>query len=303
MGMTLDQWRSTISELFTPLSVLPLGAGHFHADATSIRVHDAGLTTIRTSSQRVSRELVDAPTTSHLKMSLQLSGTAVIRQDGRETRLSPGDMAVYVTGRPYELEFPGEQECLVVHIPESHLQLASSALLPDLTAVPIREGRGLGTFVVPVFRQLATNFHALSSRHAPRVITSAVDLISTALASEIGDVASPTRDAALWQRAVNYIDANLHDPELSPTKVAGALYVSVRHLHGRFAARDLTVASYIRDRRLEAIRRDLANPALGSDTVRTIAARHGLHDPSYVSKAFRNAYGCSPSDYRMALTR
>jgi AraC-like DNA-binding protein len=58
--------------------------------------------------------------------------------------------------------------------------------------------------------------------------------------------------------------------------------------------------AWIRDRRLERCRRDFANPALEDWSVSAIAARWGLIDPAYFSRAFRAAYGLPPIGYRKA---
>ena len=60
-------------------------------------------------------------------------------------------------------------------------------------------------------------------------------------------------------RIQSYIDANLQDSGARPRVVAGAHYMSLRSLHGIFADSGHTVAEWIRTRRLEHCRRDLAD--------------------------------------------
>ncbi|XVV07089.1 helix-turn-helix domain-containing protein [Actinosynnema sp. CA-248983] len=69
----------------------------------------------------------------------------------------------------------------------------------------------------------------------------------------------------------------------------------IRYAHRLFAEADRSPAAWIRSRRLDHVRRDLANPLLSH---RTIAARWGLYDAPHVSRLFRAAYGVSPSTYR-----
>ena len=72
----------------------------------------------------------------------------------------------------------------------------------------------------------------------------------------------PRSGTALFPQVVAYVDAHLGDADLGPRAVAAAHFVSPRQLHKTFAAEGRTVAGWIRSRRLDAVRRDLADPAL-----------------------------------------
>jgi AraC-like DNA-binding protein len=74
--------------------------------------------------------------------------------------------------------------------------------------------------------------------------------------------------------------------------------MSLRSLHQLFHDEGLTVAGYIRQRRLEECRRDLADPALAPRTVAAIAATWGFTNGADFSRAFRNAHGIPPAEYR-----
>ena len=97
---------------------------------------------------------------------------------------------------------------------------------------------------------------------------------------------------------------HLGDPRLSPGSIAAAHYISVRYLPKLFESEQTTVAGWIRQRRLEACRRDLRDPALSDQPVSLIAARRGLPSAAHFSRAFRRAYDISPAEYRrLALGR
>jgi AraC-like DNA-binding protein len=61
------------------------------------------------------------------------------------------------------------------------------------------------------------------------------------------------------------------------------------------------VGRWLRDRRLERCRRDLADPALGHLGAAEIAAAWGLRSPSHFSRLFRAAYGRPPSEARRTV--
>ncbi|MGO4429032.1 helix-turn-helix transcriptional regulator, partial [Streptomyces sp. MCAF7] len=76
-------------------------------------------------------------------------------------------------------------------------------------------------------------------------------------------------------------------------------HISVSYLHRLFREHgSTTVSSWIRRQRLEAVRRDLADPLLRATPIHRIAARRGFSHAAVFSRAFRAAYGLPPKDYR-----
>ncbi|MFD2353574.1 helix-turn-helix transcriptional regulator [Nonomuraea ferruginea] len=125
-----------------------------------------------------------------------------------------------------------------------------------------------------------------------------MDLVATAVAERVDrldEVPERARQEALTARVHAFIERHLGDPGLDPAAVAAACHVSPRSLHRVFEARDTTVAGWIRHRRLERCRRDLADPALAGVPVSAVAARCGLPDPAHFSRLFKRAYGVPPS--------
>jgi AraC-like DNA-binding protein len=106
------------------------------------------------------------------------------------------------------------------------------------------------------------------------------------------------RRQALLLQVRGFIERHLGDPGLSPAMIATAHHLSARRLHRLFEPEDLTVAAQIRTQRLEACRRDLADPQLRHLPVHVIAVRWGLPNATHFSRAFKQAFGLSPQDYR-----
>jgi AraC-like DNA-binding protein len=101
---------------------------------------------------------------------------------------------------------------------------------------------------------------------------------------------------ALARAAMEAADGRLADPGLSPSSLAGELHVSVRTLHRAFTAAGEPVAAYIRRRRLEQARAELAVRA-GRPGVSEVAARWQFADGSHFVRAFRKQYGQTPSQF------
>jgi AraC-like DNA-binding protein len=134
-----------------------------------------------------------------------------------------------------------------------------------------------------------------------------------AILDELGDPEAATielpspeldeRQRDLVRRIHEFAESRLGDPDLSPGAIAAAHHISLRYLHKLFQAEDITVAAWIRTRRLEHCRRDLLDPELAERPVGATAARWGFASPAHFSRAFRAEYGLSPGEYRRVHAR
>jgi AraC family transcriptional activator of tynA and feaB len=113
------------------------------------------------------------------------------------------------------------------------------------------------------------------------------------------DGAEPRLAAALARAAMQAADDRLADADLSPALLAGELNVSVRTLHRAFAAAGEPVAAYIRRRRLEQARMELAARP-GPPDISLVAARWRFADSSHFARAFKKQYGQTPSQFARA---
>jgi DNA-binding CsgD family transcriptional regulator len=88
------------------------------------RAGDVGVSHIRSNAQRVRRgdRLIAQADAEHVLVNVQRHGRSVLRQDGRETLLMPGDLGVYTSERPYELEFDAAFEQTVLILPGERLR-------------------------------------------------------------------------------------------------------------------------------------------------------------------------------------
>ena len=111
-------------------------------------------------------------------------------------------------------------------------------------------------------------------------------------------VPRPRSTAELLIHAQAYIEARLGDPGLNPEELARACFISTRYLHRVFEAEGLRVCDFIRSARLDRCRRDLLDPAFADQPISAIASRWGLPSAPHFSRLFRQAYGCSPREFR-----
>ncbi|WP_205161886.1 helix-turn-helix domain-containing protein [Arthrobacter roseus] len=298
---SFSAWRKLISNTFVPLEAKPVRTGPFSGRLSGRQLHDVGIMRLEAGPQTVSRspELIARGGVGHYKLSLQLSGHALLLQDGREAVLQPGDVAIYDTQRPYTLTFDDSFETLVLMFPQHLLGLPSDDV-SDLTAVRMGKGNRLAESVAPFVASIATQLPELRSPIGHRLALNIVDLLSTMLADEIYSQPDQNIDnhGRMLSRIQHHIEANLADPTLGPDAIARTHHIATRTLHKIFSESALTVAGWIRERRMEHCRRDLVDPLYEHVLVGEIGARWGLPDGAHFSRVFRTTYGLSPSQYR-----
>ena len=233
---------------------------------------------------------------------LVASGTALLGQGGRTARLGGGDLAIYDFSRPYELIYDSAVELAVFSFPHEMLAVPADSV-HRLTAVPILGGGGTAALAAPLLRRVAEDVETYQPASAARLSMVVMDLLATTVAeqaSQVAALAPEIRERVLLRRVHAFVEQHLGDVDLSPGTVAAAHHVSLRYLHRLFESEDTTVAAWIRHRRLERCRRDLADPALSDQSVSAIAARWGLPDPAHFSRLFRQVYSLPPGEYRRA---
>jgi len=301
VAKTFSDWQAIVSASFVPLEVSTDRPSGFRGGIRGCVLDGVLLSTVTATSHSVQRTpaLIGRGDPHMVKLGLQLSGTGLVIQDGREALLSPGDLAVYDTKRPYTVAFDDDSQSMVLMFPQHFIGLPPEEI-DQLTAVRMAGDVGLGRVISPFLVQLARNLDQLSGSISIRLAHNVLDLLTTMFVNQLGNGAPPGRtpNQELLGQVRHYIDANLGDPELTPTKVAAAHYISARHLHTLFRTEGTTIATWIRARRLEHCRRDLRDPVHASRPVAALAARWGFLDPAHFSRVFKATYDIPPSIYR-----
>ncbi|MEU8157154.1 helix-turn-helix domain-containing protein [Micromonospora sp. NPDC048986] len=242
------------------------------------------------------------------KLGCLVRGGGMITQDGQRTDFGVGDLILYDTSRPYLAEFTPDvpvSQLLLLRFPRSLLPLPSRELR-RLSAVRIPGAQGIGALSSQFLLHLAQHMDELSPLDAARLSTLTIDVLTAALANALdlqSAVPSHTRRRALMAQIHAFVRENLGDPRLTPDAIAAAHHISLRYLHKLFHEEGHTVAGWVRERRLEQCRRDLANPQLGARPIHAIAAQWGFTSPAHFSQAFRSAYGLSPRQFREQCAR
>jgi AraC-like DNA-binding protein len=230
----------------------------------------------------------------------QLEGTRQYCQSGSVALLTPGDTTLIDAGRPWTSDCNVNCARLYLRIPwwfvQDRLQISSLPVLPRI------QGKvGLGATLFQLATSMYQEAKSMSAEDGIFALESHMDILRGCV---IRPESTPTRldhCAQLRPRIEYFIDSHLPDASLSPALIAAATGISVRHLHRIFAARGCTVTEWIRERRLERCRTDLADPALRDRYITDIAFFWGFSDSAHFSHCFRQAFGVSPREFRSAI--
>ena|SRR5215469_11451804 len=233
---------------------------------------------------------------------ISMQGRTGISQDDRAGVLGPGDFGLYDTSRPIDgwRDADGPARLVTVMLPHSLVPVHPQTTR-QLTGLRMPGTDGVAAVVRKMIGELADGAAACAPSDRARLAGVTADLVGVLLTHCLdasGSVAVDAHQRTLLVRIQAFIDDRLADRKLSPGQIAVAHHIGVRTLHRLFADHGLTVAGWIRQRRLEQCRRDLADPRFAGHYIDTIARRWAFADGAHLSKAFKTTYGISPAQWR-----
>ncbi|WP_405617049.1 helix-turn-helix domain-containing protein [Streptomyces sp. NBC_01511] len=230
---------------------------------------------------------------------LQVTGTSLVVQNGRQCLLEPGTFAVYESTVPYTLLFDEGVDQHFFRFPRAALALPER-LLRDIAAVPLGSDNPIARLAFSYFSQLAVSEEMHQGVHAAAVVEPSVELLRAVLTSQHGDadLARGPAEATLGLRITRYIRAHLADPDLSAARIAAAHDISVRHLYAVLSRSGISLGDWIRTHRLAECRRELAGVNGRLRTIAAVGRNWGFADATHFSKVFKQAYGISPRAWR-----
>ena len=299
----LDLWRDLIRDNFVALDIVAERPDTFNGSVHSTDVGHLDIARVESGPQIFTRtsRLAQRDDDVYLQVGLLTRGAAVVGQDDRECTLAPGDFALYESDRPFCWGLAGDWEMLVFTWPRTCFRLHDT-VSQSLTARRLTGRTGISGLVGRTLRDLATAPPELSIDGGIRLGNEIAALVTTA-ALEQARPAEPVHTAtSLLRRIDDYIIDRLSDPNLNPSEIAAAHFISTRHLHRLFAGRANTVAQRIMHERLTRCCLELRHPSTGARSITDISRRWGFPDLATFSRAFRTAYGMTPTQYRTART-
>lgn len=231
-----------------------------------------------------------------LGFQLVCKGTELVREGSRQLALTPGDVVIWDSLHPTEVEIVEPFYKRTLMVPRDRV-LAVCPRLAELGALPPLDRNGPARLLVRYINALALELPHLDSTAAVGAGNAALELLRGAVEPSLPTSRSTTREA-IRAEIRRYVRSNLQDPTLGPASIAKAYAMSVRALHALFEDVDVSVAGLVRTERLARCIEDLQQPNGGSVT--DIAFRWGFCDAAHFSRVFKRSFGATPSEVRQA---
>ncbi|WP_030396496.1 AraC-like ligand-binding domain-containing protein [Kitasatospora purpeofusca] len=299
-----EWFREAVSTDVMPLSIRTERPSGFRAEITDLRLGPVQLSTFSYSPvvARRSAAHVRKGDPEQYQLALITHGAIRTSQLGNESLVS-GDLVLTDTSRPMENESGGDGagvDVVMLRIPHSDLPFRPDKV-DGLLARPIPARAGTGAILAGFLVSLLDQRSHCGPGELPRMGHITLDLARACIAQQLGtpgEAPAEARTQLMRQRVHRFIEDNLGDPDLTPQQLADRHHISLRSLHLLYRDQPLSVAAHIRRARLERARGDLARPELRGLPIQAIAARWGFTSATAFSRAFRDAYGSTPTEHR-----
>lgn len=227
----------------------------------------------------------------------QLEGIRRYCQNGSVALLTPGDTTLVDAGRPWTSDCSDNCARLYLRVPRWFVQdRLRIGLLPVLPRIQGKYGLGATLFRLAI--SMYEEAESMSAEEGTVAVEAYLDILRGCVIRPESAATRLDHCAQLRPRVESFIEAHLSEPLLSPALIAAAASISVRHLHRIFAAKGCTVTAWIRERRLERCRTDLADPGLRERNITDIAFYWGFSDSAHFSHCFKQEFGVSPREFR-----
>ena len=253
---------------------------------------------VEAGAQAISGRLTGQP--AAIWLAVLLGGEAQLVTEYLVEALSPGDIAYGPTGEAASLRL--ETRCRLMFVRAPRVALDHRLIAPVNIRVDWLDGAKGGAHILSaLLRATADNLEDLTVDQLRPVELSLTEFLAICLvergaaSGELGGASS-----AHLQRLCQTTETLLPDPGLSLRRVADEGGVSSRHVQKLFASVDETFSHYLRTRRLERCRTDLASPQHARLSISEICFRWRFNGSAHLSRAFRDQYGMPPRRFRLA---
>ena len=233
----------------------------------------------------------------YLGVLFQRSGSTLCKVGNDRTLVGPGEVSIWHSERPAEFEMPDNFRKLCMLIPISRFEsVLHNAATYEGLHLPANNhlAKLLGSYITTLYDEVATGPGGGSSG----TVEVTLELLGAAFRVFHSPPDRPQRHK-LKDRVFRHIKSRLDDASLTPLKIAEGNGISLRYLYLLFSEEGMTVAGWVRQRRLARCRAELEDVQCAK-TVTEIAYRWGFSDSAHFSRLFKSAFGVSPSAYKVS---
>jgi AraC-like DNA-binding protein len=289
------QWRAAMHRLGLPVGELSSCEPHDARVTCLVSPLGMDFALIEADAQVISGRRTDQP--AAVWLAVLLEGEATLESEGAEQHLNVGDIAYGPTGRAATLMLDTRCKIMFVQAPRVALDHRILAIR-NLRVARLRGSLGVARIFSGLLRSTAEALPGMTIDHLRPVELAVTEFLAASLAEVTQAAAGAPAISPHLHRICQSIETLLADPDLSLKRLAERNGVSPRYIQKLFASADETFGHYLRSRRLERCRMDLASPVCAKLSISEICFRWGFNESAHFSRAFRNEYGRSPREYR-----
>ena len=299
-----DAWRAALNSIFLEPG-LPLKGGISSGEFFLRELPNGSrMTLLRSNRQTLTcQEGVQGGEGRLLALFSASVGPMAFQCCGLSQALVEAQVLVTDLRSPWSLNIDSEFELFILEVSRDRLFGRIGTRNLDLP-VTIAAG-AISNLATALVRSLSERIDALQQAELAAAEAALVELLVDGLLScrtiEVHQ-ATHTRAGHL-HRVHAAIEAHLSDSDLSIGKISAREGLSARYVQKLFERENVTFSAYLRKRRLERCRQDLADPNQSCATISEIGFRWGFRDQATFSRAFSLEFGVPPRDLRKSAVR
>lgn len=296
-AVQFEAWRAQCADLLDMQETRPAASGYraehrvwkFGAMAVSHVIAEEAA--FSRTARHIRRDSLD-----HWVIGFARTGTQTLRTAAGELRIPARRMHIVSLHCPYE-QHRSDVDWLTLIVARDALGALAPAL-DDAAGRPL-EG-AMGTLLGAYLEALARQLPHMTEADLPRATETTRAMVAACIAPQ-PDTLAAAREQIERGRLAHLkaiIAQNLRSPTLGPRRLSALAGISRSTLYRLFEPLG-GVAAYIQEARLRAAHRALSRPEEARE-VGHIAEEFGFYDRSTFSRAFRRAFGRTPSEVREA---
>ncbi|WP_285540284.1 AraC family transcriptional regulator [Brucella sp. NBRC 12950] len=214
--------------------------------------------------------------------------------EGREIRLYPGDVHIGSVTAAFDAGCSHDTATLTLMLEKDELEYACGK--SDLNGTVIRSDTALGILIAELFRSSYREAGSLSFNEGVACGDALLNLLAAAMKNDHHNIQSAPSQQ-LRKQVLDFVNANINDPNLSVDRLLDRFSVSRSHLY-RLLEADGGAASLIRKKRLQLAQREL-NRQKGDRNllIKEIAFKYGFSNVGQFARNFQQEFSLSPSEY------
>lgn len=300
-GLAEREWERAISATYYLQEVRSAGGRDFHGRLAVQPVGAVSLSRIVSTPVTYRRRplQIAAHAEGYHLVTIPLRGDLFFEQEAAHAHCPAQCFLTERGDLPYELHQPGDNELLVVRLPESLLD----GFLPRGRTFQGRTiGRpvGFSGLFIDFARSVMANADGLDPKRAPVAARQLLELLALALTEE-GERDTESGESAVAAAHLRRIKAairrRLAEPDVTPALIAADCGLSVRYLHRLFAAAGTTMGRWTVEQRLTEADGALRDPRRRG-SLAMVAQTHGFSDQSQFCRHYKRRFGRTPGETR-----